>query len=118
MKDFAPIYKPEKGRLNWVEAWEYDLQGAVYQEIVRQNTGKLLPFYIAGITKEKEPDLAIIEVPQSYLDVCLEVFKQNIMHFDAIKNGIIEPERCEHCNHCKATKVLENVIDLEELDFE
>jgi hypothetical protein len=118
MKDFAPIYMPEKGRLNWVEAWEYDLQGAVYQEIVRQNTGKQLPFYIAGITKEKEPDLAIIEVPQSYLDVCLEDFKHNIMHFDAIKKGIIEPERCEHCNYCKATKVLKSVIDLEELDFE
>lgn len=118
MKDFAPIYMPEKGRLNWVEAWEYDLQGAIYQEVVKQNTGKQLPFYIAGITKEKEPDLAIIEVPQSYLDVCLEDFKHNIMHFDAIKKGIIEPERCERCNYCKATKVLKNVIDLEELNFE
>ncbi|MEF2919607.1 MAG: PD-(D/E)XK nuclease-like domain-containing protein [Acutalibacteraceae bacterium] len=118
MKDFAPIYIPERGRLNWVEAWEYDLQGAIYQEIVRQNTGKLLPFYIAGITKEKEPDLAIIEVAQSYLDVCLDDVKSKIMLFDAIKKGLIEPERCEHCNYCKSTKVLEKVVNLEELNFE
>ena len=24
MKDFEPIYVPEKGRLNFIEAWEYD----------------------------------------------------------------------------------------------
>ena len=36
MRDFEPIYKPEQGRLPWFEAWRYDLQGAVYQEVVRQ----------------------------------------------------------------------------------
>ncbi|MEE3499201.1 MAG: PD-(D/E)XK nuclease-like domain-containing protein, partial [Ruminococcus bromii] len=57
MRDFEPIYIPEKGRLNFIEAWEYDLQGAVYQEIVRQNTGKKLPFFIAAGTKEADgPD--------------------------------------------------------------
>lgn len=118
MRDFQPIYMPEKGRLNFIEAWRYDLQGAVYQEIVRQNTGKKLPFYIAAVTKEKEPDIAVIEVPQSYLDVELENFKNNIMTYDAIKHGLIEPERCEHCDYCKATKVLKNAISMEELDYE
>ena len=78
MKDFEPIYVKEKGRMNWIEAWGYDLQGAVYQEIVRQNTGLTLPFFIAGATKEKVTDIAVVEVPQSYLDVELERFKKNV----------------------------------------
>ncbi len=118
MKDFQPIYVPEKGRLNWIEAWRYDLQGAVYQEIVRQNTGKVLPFYIAAVTKEKEPDIGIFEIPQSYLDVELEDFKSKVMLYDAIKKGMIEPERCEHCDYCKASKVLSKAVSLEVLDYE
>lgn len=118
MKDFQPIYVPEKGRLNWIEAWRYDLQGAVYQEIVRQNTGKVLPFYIAAVTKEKEPDIGIFEIPQSYLDVELEDFKKKVILYDAIKKGMIEPERCEHCDYCKASKVLSEAVSLEVLDYE
>nr|DAG66082.1 MAG TPA: Putative exonuclease [Caudoviricetes sp.] len=118
MKDFKPIYVEERGRLNWIEAWRYDLQGAVYQEIVRQNTGKQLPFFIAAVTKETVPDLAVIEVPQSYLDIELKNFKDKVQFYDGIKKGIFEPERCEHCYYCKETKVLKNPISLEELEFE
>lgn len=118
MKDFQPIYKPEQGRLNFIEAWRYDLQGAVYQEIVRQNTGKKLPFYIAAATKEKETDLAVIEVSPAYLELELENFREKVMLYDAIKKGLIEPKRCEHCDYCKRTKVLKKTISMEELNFD
>lgn len=49
------------GYLDFVRYWGYDIQGAIYQEIVRQNTGKKLPFYIAGATKESEPDIRIMD---------------------------------------------------------
>ena len=116
MKDFEPIFKPEQGRLNFIEAWRYDLQGAVYQEIVRQNTGKKLPFYIAAATKEKETDLAVIEVSPAYLELELAIFEEKVMRYDAIKSGAIEPKRCEHCNYCKSTKVLTRAISMEELN--
>lgn len=118
MRDFEPVYKPEQGRLSWVEAWEYDLQGAIYQEIVRQNTGKQLPFFLAAATKEKEPDIAIIEIPQEILDFELDRFKKKVQFFDAVKKGVFPPERCEHCDYCKSTKVLKAPLRLEELDFE
>lgn len=117
MKDFLPVYKNGQGKLNFIEAWGYDLQGAVYQEIVRQNTGKRLPFFIAAATKEKEPDIAIFEVSQDYLDIELQKFKENVLEYDAIKKGLVEPERCEHCNYCKMTKVLKEVVSIEELDY-
>ena len=109
IKDFQNIYHPEKGYIPFWEFWGYDLQGAVYQEIVRQNTGEKLPFYLAAATKEKITDIDVIEIVQSDLDTAFERFKNDIELFDAMKKGIIEPERCENCEYCKITKVLTEV---------
>jgi hypothetical protein len=114
MRDFENIYVEEKGSLPYFEAWGYDLQGAVYQEIVRQNTGKTLPFYLAAATKEKKPDIDIVHMNQKSLDFAFEHFKANVEMFDAIKKGVIEPERCEKCEYCKETKVLTKPTDSEE----
>ena len=114
MRDFENIYDAEKGSLPWFEAWGYDIQGAVYQEIVRQNTGKTLPFYLAVATKEKTPDIDIVYMNPKSLDFALGKFKGNVELYDAIKKGIIEPERCEKCDYCKSTKVLTEPTDSEE----
>lgn len=106
VRDFEDIYDEEKGRVPWFEYWGYDLQGAVYQEIVRQNTGEILPFYLAAATKEKQPDIDVVYINQKYLDMMLEKFTYKVEMFDAIKKGIIEPERCEKCEYCKSTKKL------------
>lgn len=50
------------GYLNFAHYWGYDIQAAVYQEIVRQNTGELLPFYLAVATKEEGIDIGLFEV--------------------------------------------------------
>lgn len=106
MKDFQNVFVSERGSLPWFDAWGYDLQGAVYQEIVRQNTGERLPFYLAAATKEKITDLDIVHIGQNHLDIALDHFRQYAPLYDAIKQGIIEPERCENCEWCKKTKVL------------
>lgn len=115
MRSFDPVYKPGEGRLIWPEAWGYDIQGAVYQEIVRQNTGKRLPFYLAAATKEPQPDLDIVHISQPYLDVAMERVKENISRYDAIKAGIIAPVACGHCGFCRAEKVLAGVTEMEDL---
>jgi hypothetical protein len=115
MRDFESVYSPESGRQPWFEAWGYDIQGAVYQEIVRQNTGEKLPFFLATATKEKVTDLDIVHIDQKMLDYALERFKQNLEYFDAVKKGVIEPVRCEKCEYCKQTKVLKEPTEAEEL---
>lgn len=114
MKDFESVYVPERGSLPWFEAWEYDLQGAVYQEIVRQNTGLLLPFHLAAATKEKVTDIDIVHIGQNHLDFAFERVNSNIAMYDAIKKGIIAPERCEKCEYCKTTKVLTEPTEADE----
>ena len=106
MADLDKKYDEMAGWLPFYEAWGYDIQGAVYQEIVRQNTGEKLPFYLAVATKEKVPDIDLIHMEQSSLDVALEHFEGYVERFDAIKKGIIKPERCNKCEFCKDTKVL------------
>ena len=114
MRDFESVYVPEIGRLPWFEAWGYQIQGAVYQEIVRQNTGKKLPFYLAAATKEKVTDLDIVHIEQEMLDAALDHFKREVEYFDAIKNGVIEPVHCEKCEYCKNTKVLKEPTSSDE----
>ena len=96
-----------------VKYWGYDIQGAVYQEIVYQNTGKRLPFYLDIATKESPSHLAIAEIKQYDLDEALEKVKAIAPRYQAIKNGEIEPERCEEydCNYCTETKIITEPID-------
>lgn len=108
VKDFDSIYKEGSGRVSWVEFWGYDIQGAIYQKIEQISSGrdKPLPFYIVAVTKEKVPDVAVIEIPQHVLDTALKIVEAKIDRFDLVKMGEIESERCEKCEYCKQTKRL------------
>ena len=96
-----------------VKYWGYDLQGAVYQEIVYQNTGKRLPFYLDIATKETPSHLAVAEIKQYDLDEALEKVKAFAPRYQAIKSGEIEPTRCDEydCNYCTETKNIVEPID-------
>lgn len=118
MKDFEPIYVEEQGRLPWYEAWGYDTQGAAYREVLRQNTGKVLPFILAAGTKEEEPDLTLLEIDTESLDFELSELEKNVPKYDAIKKGIIPAERCEKCAYCRRTKVLTAPINTKEIMYE
>ena len=103
------------GYLDFVRYWGYDIQGAVYQEIVRQNTGKKLPFYIAGATKEKEPDIRIIHVTDNYLQEALSVVEANTPRILRLKSGELEPDKCELCDCCRHNRVLTRPISITDL---
>ena len=118
VRDFEPLYKEGFGRLNWIEYWGYDIQGAIYQRIEQLYSGRTepLPFYIVAVTKEKVPDVAVIQIPQYVLDTALKVVEAKIDRFDLVKHGEIEPERCEVCDYCKKTKRLKepSIYEIEE----
>lgn len=96
-----------------VKYWGYDLQGAVYQEIVYQNTGKRLPFYLDIATKESPAHLAVAEIKRYDLDEALDTVTTLAPQFQAMKNGIIEPTRCDEydCHYCTETYIITEPID-------
>lgn len=105
MRDFAPVYKDGE-RLDFIRAWGYDIQAYFYTELVRQQYGVHLPFYILAVTKEASPDLMLVEIPDWLINSAGEVVSHYIKRFDAIKKHEIEPKRCGRCAYCKETKKL------------
>ena len=115
MRDMKPVYS-ENGWQTFIDAWDYDIQAYVYQQIVFQNTGKLLPFYFAVITKEEHPNIAIIEMSQwkiNSVQPVMEYFMNE--RFASVKALELPPIRCEHCDYCHDTKELKTVIKYDDL---
>lgn len=106
---------PDIGYLDFVRYWGYDIQGAVYQEIVYQNTGKRLPFYIAAATKENEPDIRIIQITQNYLDEAMQVVKTNLPRIIRVKNRETKPDKCDTCDCCRHNRILTRPISINDL---
>jgi hypothetical protein len=113
MRDFEQIWSDElHAKMPFVEAWGYDTQAAIYQAV----EGNMLPFIIAGATKEKpEPNIAAIGVPQSAIDAKLQEIEYAAQRYNAIKKGIIEPVGCGHCDYCRSMKQLTRIIDYREV---
>lgn len=84
--------------------WRYDIQGAVYQEVVRLNTGSRLPFYLAAATKERVTDFDIFQIPQDILDSALSEVENHIDRYIAVKAGRVDPTPCGECDYCKTVK--------------
>lgn len=96
-----------------IEYWDYDIQAAVYQEIVRQNIGKRLPFMFDVATKEDPAHLALGEISQYNMDNALEKVKTLVPRYQKIKKGELTAERCEDygCDYCTSTKIITEPID-------
>ena len=108
----------ESGRnvkTDFIAAYGYDIQGAIYQEIVRQNTGKVLPFILAVCSKEENPDKALIQIDQEYLDKALELVKELAPRYDLIKQGLVEPKGCGHCPSCRKDLKCTQVVSYKEM---
>lgn len=100
---------------DFIDAFGYDIQGAIYQSIVEQNTGKKLPFVLAVATKEDVPDKALIEIDQEYLDAALKKVEELAPKFDAMKKGLIEPYGCGRCSICRNEKKVTGIQSYKKL---
>lgn len=103
------------GYMEFIRYWGYDIQAAVYQEIVYKNTGIRLPFFIAAASKEPVTDIEVIQIPQTLMNERLYEVEQNTSKILSLKNGETKPIRCETCDYCKHTKILTKPIWPDEL---
>jgi len=109
-------FNPVSGkRETFAEFYDYDLQGAIYQEIVRQKTGKKLPFFLACVSKEKTPDHEVIWIDDESLEERLEQEKANIIHVGMLKKGELEPLACGCCDYCRSKKRITGAVNWKEI---
>ena len=126
MKDFEPVYVEGKGKINFIEAYGYDIQGAIYQAVEQKSRidagekdAEKLPFYIAGVTKQRDgSDIEIFEIPQHKLDAALKIVEHYVDEFAGVKSGEIVPRRCGRCAYCRKTKKLRKIKVLEDMQNE
>lgn len=112
-RDFKSVWSDElRIKQNFVEAWGYDIQAAIYQAV----EGNRLPFIISAVTKEDIPDKVLLSIPQDVIDDRLELIEAYAPRFAAIKAGLEEPTSCGKCPYCRSVKKLTKVIDYRELD--
>lgn len=95
---------------SFIEKWGYDLQLGIYQEIVRQNTGEMLPCIIAAVDKQEYPDIDCILIPNDQLEFQRKELRWKMQRIIDVKNYNAEPARCGICDYCRATKKLEKLI--------
>lgn len=120
MKDMAPVWIQRDGRnvlVDFVEAYRYDIQGAIYQEIEAQNSEdhKPLPFVLAVTTKEECPNNELIRIDQEYLDLSLDEVKAKAPRYWDIIQGKVQPVGCGHCPACRRIKKVTGVMSYKKL---
>ena len=112
-------YIPDSGeRLPFYLAYGYDIQLAIYREIVRQNTGDTLNCYLAVVDKKPHPICDVIQLPNKMLDDALESIKGNCEMIIMLKTGEVKPTRCEssECDYCRDTHVCQ-LLSTEEFEL-
>lgn len=106
MKDFDDVWDEDlRERVNFIEYWGYDTQGAIYQKIDK----RAAPFVIVGATKEAEPDIGAFYIPDEDLAFALSEVEALSPRYDAIKRGKIEPVGCGKCAYCRSKKRLSGI---------
>ena len=126
IRDLEPIWIEKNGKnikTDFIDAYEYCVQGAIYQILEAQEyerkyhkpREKPLPFVLAITTKEENPDKALIEIDQEYLDAALEEVKKLAPRYWDIMQGKIQPQGCGKCSVCRKTKKVSGVQSYKKL---
>lgn len=107
MKDTDTVWSDEEqDRVTFAEYWGYDYQGAIYQKVDNRNA----PFVLVPVTKEVEPDINALYIPDDDLAIRLAEVEDYSPRYAAIKRGEIEPVRCGRCPYCRSTKKLTEIV--------
>lgn len=110
-RSFEPIWNDElRVKQPFYLAYSYDLQLAIYQELIRIATGHKLEAYIPAVTKESVPDYEVFDFNSDDMEThfvgILNGVKYGIEAIETMKAGAVELRRCERCDYCKTTKRL------------
>ena len=107
-------------KVSFVEFYKYPLQSCIYSEVERlamnREPGDYSEFLIVAVSKEKQPDKAIINMTDNArLVEELAKVEVNMPRILAVKAGVEEPVFCGQCDYCRSVKQLTGAIHYSEL---
>lgn len=95
--------------------YKYHVQLGLYQELLRQVTGKVYKPLVIAVSKEVVPDKEIVDIGQDVLDEGLQYFETNVERVAKVISGDVEPKKCGKCDYCKSIKKLDRIVNLNDL---
>ena len=105
LKDVADVWV-DGCKEKFYMANRYDIQAVIYETLYKQNYFKELPYMLAVVTKEKQPDKRIFRFSDEIINDALQEIIAKAPVFDAIKQGKEEAWSCGKCDYCKMQKFL------------
>lgn len=112
MRSFDDVWDDfSNSRISFINYWGYDIQGAIYQKLDK----RAAPFVIVGVTKEAEPDIEAMYIPDDDMAFRLAEVEEYSPRYDAIKKGKIAPVGCGECAYCRSVKKLSAIKHYERL---
>jgi hypothetical protein len=97
---------------NFINYWGYDIQMAVYAELIKQQR-KLDSYYmphIAVVDKQDPPDKVVIYFGTDWIQEKLEELEIAAERVVDVWAGKKEPHRCGKCDYCRSTKKITESI--------
>ncbi|WP_319637245.1 PD-(D/E)XK nuclease-like domain-containing protein [Lactiplantibacillus plantarum] len=113
---YEGYWNPEiREREPFVYAYNYQLQMAVYQELIKQQFGIECKPYIVAVSKQEPPDKQAIDLPDYRLANAMNQVLESLPHIEEVIKGGAKPTRCERCDYCRYTKDLDSVVSADDL---
>ncbi len=125
--DLKTVDKLHKGHFNTEERTyenfilnrKYEMQMAIYQELIYQTFGVMCQPFIFAVSKEKVPDQVALKFTspeiQARMEEDADIIKRDQDEFWAVMMGEKAPKRCEKCEYCRLTKQLDGFVDVMDL---
>lgn len=115
-----------KQRVSFAFYFDYILQGAIYQEIVYQNIGKRLPFFLVCVSKESVPDVGVFHIDDATMrerlfgnaELGIPSLENEIRSAWSLLQGVSEPTKCNCCDYCKERKIITKPVSVFEIGGE
>lgn len=105
--------KSQEGRnikVPFVQAFSYDLQMAVYRELIRQTFGVTCQPLIFAVSKQTPCELMGItfdsDDEQAMLSAALDYIEEKQPHIKAVIDGIEKPVGCGMCEYCRSKSTI------------
>ncbi|HEL1630284.1 TPA: PD-(D/E)XK nuclease-like domain-containing protein [Streptococcus suis] len=95
--------------------YHYHVQIAVYQELLKQMTGRSYRPLIVAVSKENEPDKEILGLDEEMLTEGLEYVSERVGHVWDVVIGKVGPTKCGKCDYCRSKKKLTRIVSISEL---
>lgn len=120
--DFTKRWNEEsRQREPFIYNGHYELQMAVYQQLIKQTFGKMCEPVIVGITKQTPPDMQAFDFEsdgaKAAMANALEVVKNKQDHFWNVLMGEEPPKACGHCDYCRTKAHLTAPVPFDMYDW-